>query len=242
METTEIANAFLSRAGNVTKYMTAAQRIDSLTDLVLSYKKDKHERLPELLHRRMAAATRRIAELEAKQRSLLSEYNLSESDIAGLVADLRRLAATLSRRDSASEGRDLHNAMEMVSDSIRVRKATYLREGYSAKRRQAIARKIGADKGKLRKLLNNYLTATGVEIRMEDAVEGCFPWHQEIGLPGELALSEKRNVCDVYMRLNRAKEEVRIVEKEFNDLLSSSTFTRDQLTAKLEVSRAASFE
>ena len=49
METTEQANALLSRAGHPAKHMTAAQRHDYLTDLVISWNERKSEKLMELL-------------------------------------------------------------------------------------------------------------------------------------------------------------------------------------------------
>ena len=87
---------------------------------MLSYNRDKHDHLPELLHRKMTVALRRISELELKQRLLLEEYRPAEEAIGDLVADLRDLAASLSSRDAASGGTDLQNAIEMVGDSVRV--------------------------------------------------------------------------------------------------------------------------
>ena len=82
METREIANAFLNRAANTTKYMTSAQRVDSLTDLVLSYNSDKQCHMPELLLGRMTAATRRICELAPRQQTLLEQHNMAVEDIS----------------------------------------------------------------------------------------------------------------------------------------------------------------
>ena len=55
METTEIANAHTSRAGNTTKHMTAANRVDSPTDLRLSYNSKKHTNMPQLLVKKLEA-------------------------------------------------------------------------------------------------------------------------------------------------------------------------------------------
>ena len=91
METTiEIANAFLSRAGNTTKYMTAAQRNDALTDMVLHYNEEKHERMPKLLVRRLQDAENRIPELQSRLDSLLDEQGVSQSqvDVLPLIISL----------------------------------------------------------------------------------------------------------------------------------------------------------
>ena len=68
METSEIANAHLSRAGNTTKHMSRAQRTDELTDQIQFWNVQRSERLATELeerHRRVQAQAEDLkAELE----------------------------------------------------------------------------------------------------------------------------------------------------------------------------------
>ncbi|XP_043242318.1 uncharacterized protein LOC122391992 isoform X2 [Amphibalanus amphitrite] len=234
METTEIANAFLSRAANTTKYMTSAQRVDSLTDLVLSYNSDKHDHMPELLLAKMAAATRRVSELAEEQQALLDKHGLAVEDVGELVEELKLLAVSLSTRDLRSDGSDLRNAIELVSDSLRVRQASVSRVASTPKQRAKLRRLVVADKKKLNKLLSRYQQTTGVLIDADACADGHFPWHEEYSAVGPLSLSEKRALCDVYMKRRRAQEERDIVKQEMERLLTYGSYVMDVLVQKLE--------
>ncbi|KAF0294184.1 hypothetical protein FJT64_008120 [Amphibalanus amphitrite] len=234
METTEIANAFLSRAANTTKYMTSAQRVDSLTDLVLSYNSDKHDHMPELLLAKMAAATRRVSELAEEQQALLDKHGLAVEDVGELVEELKLLAVSLSTRDLRSDGSDLRNAIELVSDSLRVRQASVSRVASTPKQRAKLRRLVVADKKKLNKLLSRYQQTTGVLIDADACADGHFPWHEEYSAVGPLSLSEKRALCDVYMKRRRAQEERDIVKQEMERLLTYGSYVMDVLLQKLE--------
>ena len=65
METTEQANARLSRGGTPTKHMTAANRVDSVTDLTLSYNNQKHVDMAQLLVRKLTMTQNRSPDLVA---------------------------------------------------------------------------------------------------------------------------------------------------------------------------------
>ena len=195
METTEIANAFLSRAGNTTKYMTAAQRNDALTDMVLCYNREKHDRMPTLLIRRLEEARGRIPELQSKLDSLLGEEGIPSSQLDTLVEELRNLAAALSRRDVQSNGRNLENAIELVADSVRVRLAAVSSAASSAKERRRLRRLAAADKVRLSKLLVRYEQESGTSVDMASAVEGIFPWHALSAETRGMSLSAKRAIC-----------------------------------------------
>ena len=222
METTEIANAHLSRAGNTTKHMTAAHRIDSLTDLALHYNRDKHAKMPSLLVRKMTDAKKRIPDLENKLQELLVQHEVSPSQIPVLVSELRTLASFLASRDISSLGDGLESAIELVSDSIRTNKCSIARLAASAKMRNKLRSRLTRDNAKLRKLLHEYKVQTGSEISPADVSEGCFPWHS-VGLESDgLSLSARRAICDVHMRLSRLREEVDIVRKEAGQFLMNA--------------------
>ena len=235
METTEIANAFLSRAGNTTKYMTAAQRNDTLTDMVLNYNQEKHQRMPSLLVSRLEDAEKRIPLLQSKLNSLLGEHNFPAAQVGLLVEELRSLAAALSKRDIQSNGRNLENAIEMVSDSVRVRQTAVSNVASTSKERKRFWRLVSADKAKLAKLLTRYERESGVRVDIADAVEGVFPWHVRSSETGGLSLSAKRAICDTHMRLQRSTEELEIVRQEMQNLLSRCRSVIDQLVHTLEV-------
>ncbi|XP_043232044.1 uncharacterized protein LOC122386681 isoform X3 [Amphibalanus amphitrite] len=235
METTEIANAFLSRAANTTKYMTAAQRNDALTGMVIKYNEEKHERMPRLLVSRLQDAEKRIPELQCTLTSLLDEHGVSQDRIAALVEDLRNLARALSSRDVQSDGRNLENAIEMTSDSLRVRLAAVTNVASSAKQRRRCRRLATTDKARLAKLLKRYERETGENVAMADAVEGVFPWHVQPTESGGLTLSVKRAICDTHMRLQRSLEELGIVREEMERLLNHSRTAIAQLIHTLKV-------
>ena len=235
METTEIANAFLSRAANTTKYMTAAQRNDTLTGMVIKYNEEKHERMPRLLISRLQDAEKRIPELRCSLTSLLNEHGVSQDRIAALVEDLRNLAQALSNRDVQSDGRNLENAIEMTSDSLRVRLAAVTSVASSAKQRRRCRTLATTDKARLAKLLKRYERETGENVAMADAVEGAFPWHVQPTESGGLTLSVKRAICDTHMRLQRSLEELVIVREEMESLLTHSRTAVGQLIHTLKV-------
>ena len=242
METTEIANAFLSRAGNTTKYMTSAQRIDAITDLVLNYNRGKHQRMPDLLVDKLKDAGRRIPLLERKLDSLLHEHGVIPSQIDNIVDELRNLAISLSKRDTRANGTDLENAIEMVSDSWRARRSAVANAASSAKMRSAARRLMTADHLKLERLLERYRRQTGVVIAMKDAEESCFPWHVHSTLDGTMSLSAKRAMCDTLMRLRRTREEEEIVGEEIKRLLSTSSGVVDALMHSLVVRKNISLQ
>ncbi|XP_043246029.1 uncharacterized protein LOC122393759 isoform X2 [Amphibalanus amphitrite] len=237
METTEIANAFLSRACNTTKYMTSAQRNDALTDMVLKYNEEKHRRMPTLLIRKMKEAERRIPMLQSQLDTALRENGISSDHINSLVDELRNLAASLSSRDVQSHGGNLENAIEMVSDSVRVRHAATTNAASTAKGRARYRRLVSADKLKLSKLLAQYERENGTTIEMTEAVEGVFPWHVQTGNASGIALSlsAKRAVCDLHMRLERSREELEIVQEEMLNLVAHSKDVVDRLCHTLTV-------
>ncbi|XP_043207566.1 uncharacterized protein LOC122373504 isoform X2 [Amphibalanus amphitrite] len=223
METTEMANAFLSRASNTTKYMTSAQRVDSLTDLVLCYNRSKHLRMPELLVKRKEDAKKRLPSLEKKLASLLQEHGVDASQIDVLVEQLHLLATSLSMRDRRASGTDLENAIEMTSDSWRVRRSAVTNVATSSKARIAARRRMQQDHIKLKTLLAKYAREAGVTVAVEDAQEGCFPWHTHSTEGSSVSLSAKRVICDTVMRIRRTREEVLIVDGEMERLLSASS-------------------
>ena len=225
METTEQANARLSRAGNPTKHMTAANRVDSLTDLALSYNNQKHVDMAQLLMRKLNMTRERIPDLTADLQSLLVQHGLTEDDIPPVVAELKALAAELGRRDVDSNGQGTESAIEIVGDSMRARLAARERMADTSKKRATIWRQVRQDRLKLTRLLKRYRTATGTALTLEDVRDGRFPWHDVASSqPGRLglSLSEKRALCDTYMRLCRAREEVDIVAAEMATFIRTS--------------------
>ena len=236
METTEIANAHLSRAGNTTKHMTAANRVDSLTDMVLSYNSKKHSKMPELLVKKLTATRARIPELTGVLRELLAAHDITEGDIPPVVAELKALAAALGRRDLNSNGQGIESAIEIVCDSMRARLAARNRMADTSKKRAKIWRQVQQDRRKLTKLLGRYRTATGIVLTPEDARDGHLPWHVATSEPGRLTLSEKRALCDTYMRLCRAREEVDIIRAEMATFLNASESSLSNLESILTVS------
>ena len=69
--------------------MTAANRIDSLTNLALSYNNQKHIDMSHLLMRKPTMTRNRIP-------------GLAEDDIPPVVAELKALAAELGQRDNST--------------------------------------------------------------------------------------------------------------------------------------------
>ena len=235
METTEIANAFLSRACNTTKYMTAAQRSDALTDLVLKHNQRKHLRMPALLASKVQDAEKRIPTLQSKLDSLLDEHSVTPDQVDVLVEELRSLASALSNRDVQSQGRNLENAIEMVSDSVRVRHTAATKEASTSKERKRFWRLVAADKLKLTRLLKRYEQESGETLDLDAAVEGLFPWHAMSESTGGISLSAKRSICDKYMRLRRSQEELEIARSEMMHLLATSTDVLERLCLTLAV-------
>ena len=246
METTELANAHLSRAGNTTKHMTGANRVDSLTDLVLSYNNRKHNNMSQLLVSKLTATRARIPELASDLQGLLAAMNITEDDIPPVVSELKALAAALGKRDLDTNGRGLENAIEIVCDSMRSRLAARDRMADTSKKRAKVWRQLQGDRRKLTKLLSQYRAATGVVLTPEDARDGNLPWHVAASEPGRLTLSEKRALCEAHMRLCRAREEVDIVTSEMATFLNASerslldlqsTLTVSAVTAHLSISQ-----
>ena len=186
METTEIANAFLSRAGSTTKYMTSAQRIDAITDFVPSHNEDKHLHMPDLLAKRLRDAQRRIPVLERKLDSLLHEHGIDHGPVDVIVDKLRVLAMPLSSRDTQANGTDLENATEMVSDSCRARRSAVANTASSSKMRNAARKLMTTNHMKLERLLARYRRETRGVIAIKDAEEGCFPWHAHAAAEGTM--------------------------------------------------------
>ena len=236
METSEMANAFLSRASNTTKYMTSAQRLDAITDLVLCYNRTKHLRMPELLVKRKTDAEKRLPILEEKLASLLEEHSVAVSEVDTLVEQLRLLATALSKRDTHVSGSALENAIEMTSDSWRVRRSVVINAATSSKARIAARRTMRADHRKLENLLTKYQCETGVTVDIKDAEEGCFPWHVHLTEDNSVSLSAKRAICDTVMRIRRTREELVIVRSEMERLLTTSSDYINMLMHPLAVS------
>ena len=84
METTEIANAF--RVVQPTRQNTGPSlSVDSLTDLALTYNRDKNNRMPDLLADMLKAITAKVPQLSAKLSALLDQHASSLEDIDGMV-------------------------------------------------------------------------------------------------------------------------------------------------------------
>ena len=239
METTEIANAFLSRAANTTKYMTAAQRKDSITDLALTYNRDKNTRMPYLLADKLKAISAKIPELSAQLSALLGQHASSLEDVDDMVRELRQLAAMLNSREDVSAGQ-LEDSIEAISDSVRSHQ-TAVGAADSAKRRQRARRQLSADRTRLKKLLTRYHARTGVVLEQTNIEDGQFPWHDGSLARGSVDLSGKRAICEVYMRLNRAREEEEMVKGEMRRLLSHGEDTLTHLGQTLDVSTKRTF-
>ena len=238
METTEQANAFLSRAANTTKYMTAGHRVDALTDLILDYNQAKHHRMPDHLVKRMNAATSRLSELRRELDAKLRECGAASSQVEAMVAELRTLAASLSGRESRSDGPDLWVAVEALSDSIRARSACIRNEADTAKKRSRARKLLTQDREKLKRLLLQYEDDTGVRLSMQEVEEGRFPWDPASLSATNLELTTRRALADLYMRVRRSEEEQVIVREEMKRLLASSSMIREQLSSKLQVSHS----
>ena len=184
--------------------------------MVLKYNEEKHRRMSTLLIRKMQEAERRIPVLQSQLDTALQENGISSDQINFLIDELRNLATSLCSRDVQSHGGNLENAIEMVSDSVRVRHAATTNAASTAKDRARYRRLVSSDKLKLSKLLAQYERTNGTTIDMTDAVEGVFPWHVRTENTSGIALSlsAKRIICDIHMRLERSREERKIVKEE----------------------------
>ena len=153
METTEIADAHTRRAGNTTKHMTAANSVDSPTDLMLSYNSKKHTNMPQLLAKKLEATQAGISKLTSALQDLLVAHNTTESEIPHMVAELKAVAAGLGKRDLRANGQGLAGAIEILCDSMRKRLAARNRMADTSKNRAKVWRQVQQDRRKLTKLL-----------------------------------------------------------------------------------------
>ena len=108
----------------------------------------------------------------------------------------------------------------------------------TSKKRAKIWRRVRQNRLKLTRLLKRYRAATGTDLTPEDDGDGRFPWHDAASRePGRIgpSLSEKRALCDAYMRLCRAREEVDIVAAEMVTFISTSESVLLDLESNLTV-------
>ena len=178
--------------------MTAANRVDSLTDLALSYNNQKHVDMAQLLVRKLTMTQNRIPDLVADLRRLLVPHGLTEDDIPPVVAELKALAAELGRRDDNSTGQGIDSAIEIVGDSMRARLAAPERMADISKTRAKIWRHVRQNRLKLTRLLKRYRAVTSTDLKPEDVRDGRFPWHEmaseRAGTPRPIAAREARTL------------------------------------------------
>ncbi|XP_043225461.1 uncharacterized protein LOC122383261 isoform X2 [Amphibalanus amphitrite] len=226
METTEQANALLSRAGNPTKHMTAAQRDDYLTDLIISWNERKSGKLMELLISKHARLKKAACTLQRELDEMLREHKVDVNDLPSMVEELRALADALCASDRLSDD-NIRNGIVLCGNSIREKSARLLQVD-SSKLRSRLRRSRAAEKARLVTLLRSYERLTGEKIDMDDVLDDCLPWQNR----GVVDLAIKRNICDKLMRMRRATEEQDILMGEMTTLQHSIRDRRTSIEEK----------
>ena len=193
--------------------------------------------MPRHLVQRLNAARSRVSELATDLGVKLQEYQLENSQLETMVAELRTLAASLSGRESSSGGPDLCVAIEALSDSIRARSACIRTEADTSKKRFRARRLLSQDRAKLQRLLRRYEEETGVALAMQTAEEGNFPWQSPslAASATDLPLSSRRMLAEKFVRLRRSEEELAMVKEEMRRLLASSMSVAEELSVTLQV-------
>lgn len=225
METTEQANALLSRAGNTTKHMSASQRIDYITDLVFFWNERKTRSMMELLIRKQRCATANASRLRQELQEKLATHEVLEHQLDNMVAELRDLADALCTSDRNSSD-NICNGIALCAESIR-RKSVMVTRADSSKSRSRTRRALAAEKNRLGRLLATLEAATGQRLTLEAVLEDQLPWESH----GVADLAAKRSICEVYMRLCRAEEEIELLQTEAATLISNVEETMSAVSA-----------
>ncbi|XP_043227996.1 uncharacterized protein LOC122384523 [Amphibalanus amphitrite] len=214
METTEIANAHLSRAGNTTKHMSRAQRVDELTDQILYWNARRRERLSRELTERLQRMEKQARDLEEELEGALARFTIDRESLSRYVGELRTLARSLesSARSSNVNVQQLRDSIELLSASIQAKTKMISRDADTSKARTRLRRLRRDESSRLSRLLIRYEELTGTSVSVGDCITGQITWEAANG--DEPDLRKKRLVCDLFMRLSRTKEEIDILKAE----------------------------
>ena len=221
METTEQANALLSRAGNTTKHMTSAQRDDFLTDLVISWNERKDTKMVELLIAKQVRMRQTRDSLRSELDELLLKHGVDEAHVQTMVGELRELADALSIRDRHTED-NIRNGIVLCGESIR-EKDRKLSQADCSTLRSRLRKARASEKARLAKLLASYEAMTGEQLSMDAVLEDQLPWESN----GVADLGTKRQLCDAYMRMCRASEEEDIIRNEVENFIKNTKLSKD---------------
>ena len=233
METTEIANAHLSRAGNTTKHMSRAQRIDELTDQILYWNERRQERLSRELPERIRRMEKQARDLEKELEGALARFSIDRDSLGRHVEELRTLASSLesSARSTDTALSQLRHSIELMSASVQSKTRQISRDADTSKARARLRRLRRDESRRLSRLLTRYEELTGIHITVEESVAGQFHWGtSDVDEPD---LRCKRIVCDLFMRLSRTQEEITILHAEIDRLEARRSESRQYMTEQV---------
>lgn len=214
METTEQANAHLSKAGNTTKHMSSAQRTDELTDQILFWNEQRRQRMPAQLQRKREQMEAQARDLERELESALAKCRIERDSLPRYVEELRSLAKSLegTARCADIPVNQIRDSIELLTASIHAKTRMIRRDADTAKARARLRRLRRGETKRLGQLLLRFEEMTGASISVADALSGGLPWAM-LGEQGP-DLASKRDVCDLHMKLARTREEIIILVEE----------------------------
>ncbi|KAL2091473.1 hypothetical protein ACEWY4_013736 [Coilia grayii] len=231
-EEVEQVNAYLSRAGVCTKYMSKATRNDMLTVLAMEWNKRKMKNLEKYLAQRHVKTTKRIEEECKNLEQMKAQLGVDEHTLREWAKHVQEWVSVMADNRSC-----LEKKIQGLHLSLRRRHYDLYHKLDSSKKRHRARKAIRSEKASLEKAIGAYnqqhpscaLPAADDLLQQDHFL---WPWDYT---DGTTINAQKKSAFEQIMLLDRLKEEEQVLltemKRHWQSLQSKAVYLQDLSTS-----------